>query len=128
MSKATTENKERIFRKTTTTEIIEKPIVSSSPKCSSCLEYETCTETLKDAGICRKYHTNVVLMWNGKQIQFYCSVNNKFSGWLKREDCTPEAQEEIANLLEVRPRDIWALMLKDDLPQKQQHTTFQISI
>jgi len=117
-------DKERIFRKTTVEEIIEKPIVSNSPKCSSCLEYETCTETLKDAGICRKYHTNVVLMWNGKQIQFHCSVNMKFTGWLKREGCTPEAQEEIAHLLDVRPRDIWVLMLKDELPQKKPLTTF----
>jgi len=93
-------------------------------KCSSCLDDENCTETLKDAGICRKYRTSVVLMWNGKQIQFHCSVNMKFSGWLKREGCTPEAQEEIARALEVRPKDVWALMLEDDLPQKKGLTDF----
>lgn len=120
-------DKERIFRKTTTEEIIEKPIGGTppnSPKCSSCLEHETCTESLKDVEICRKYRTNVVLMWNGKQVCFHCSVNMKFSEWLKREDCTPEALENIAAQLDVRPRDVWVLLLKDELPQKKQHTSF----
>lgn len=120
--------KERIFRKTVTEEIIEKPIGATapmnSPKCSSCLDYENCTESLKDAGICRKYRTNVVLMWNGQKVCFHCSVNMKFSDWRKREDCTPDALEKIANELEVRPRDVWVLLLKDELPQKQQMGTF----
>lgn len=98
--------------------------MSDNAKCKSCLEYETCIETLKDAGICRKYHTNVVLMWNGKQIQFHCSVNNKFTGWLKREGCSPEAQTEIAKLLEVRPKDIWTVLLEADLPQQKELTQF----
>lgn len=93
-------------------------------KCSSCLEHDSCIESLKDSTTCRKYHTDVVLMWNGKQMQFHCSVNNKFTGWLKREGCTPEAQTEIARALDVRPRDIWVLMLEDPIPQKKELTPF----
>lgn len=48
----------------------------------------------------------------------------KFSSWFKREECTPEVLEKVAGELQVRPRDIWTLLLKDPIPQKKQHESF----
>jgi len=63
-------------------------------------------------------------MWNGKQVQFHCSVNMKFSQWLNREDCAPDTLEYIAEQLQVRPKDVWVLLLEDDLPQKKEPENF----
>jgi len=48
----------------------------------------------------------------------------KFSQWLNREDCAPDTLEYIAEQLQVRPKDVWVLLLEDDLPQKKEPENF----
>lgn len=99
-------------------------MISVVAKCSSCVNRENCDESLKDATTCRRYHTRVLLMWDGKNVQFHCPTNNKFSDWYKREALSENVEllDEIATKLDVRPKDVWALLLEDDIPQKRPMT------
>ena len=84
-------------------------------KCSSCLNREYCTEALKDTEICRKYHTNVILMSDKEGlIQFHCPANMKFSSWLKKEQLDIP---EVARALEVRPKDVLGLVINTETSQ-----------
>lgn len=94
-------------------------------KCSSCVNRENCEESLKDATTCRRYHTRVRLTWDGKNVQFHCPINNKFSDWYKREALSENVEllDEIATKLDVRPKDVYPLLLKDDIPRKRSMTS-----
>ena len=90
-------------------------------KCSSCRDRDACTEPLKDVEICRKYRTDVVFMYNAEGlIQFHCSVNMKFSGWIKHEEFDIPATAE---QLDVRPKDILKLTINMETPSTAETAT-----
>ena len=87
--------------------------MSDAAKCDSCGECGSCQNDLKGAGICRKYHTRVLEIFDGNLVQFHCVINNRFSDWCVRADIDHVA---IAAQLHVRPKDVWKLRVSDGLP------------
>jgi len=87
-------------------------------ECSSCIYFETCEHELKGS-LCRKYQTNILMVFNGRQIRFQCIPNDRWSEWYTppQIDEQPELQGEIAQALGVRPKDVWILLLNNPLPK-----------
>lgn len=78
--------------------------------CDSCLNYETCEQTIKDKDKCYRYRTRVVMLFDGKQIRFHCPVNDRYSEWRTREECS-ENWVKIAEELNVNMREPWKLLV-----------------
>lgn len=87
-------------------------------ECSSCVAFEACKNELK-GNLCRKYKTNIIMVFNGRQARFQCVVNDRWSEWYTPEqiDEEPEVQVEIARALRVRARDVWTLLLNNPVPK-----------
>ncbi len=93
------------------------------PMCGSCVEHETCLA--KEQGICRKYHTKVLELYDGSRVSFGCPVNSRASQWFKREECSePEEIELIAAQLQVRLKDVWKVLFDDRIPRSHAPALF----
>lgn len=97
----------------------------ATAKCSSCLDYAECEESIKDSEICSKYHTRIHQLFDGKLVSFHCVPNNVFSEWRKRADCN---SVEIASELHVRPKDVFKILVNDNVPIKRPKTTVAFPI
>lgn len=87
--------------------------------CNSCSQNSTCDMDLKGTGICRKYSTQIIQVFNGKETRFQCVINDKWSQWRPPEFAEqPEGLKVIAEELQVRPKDLWVLLLKDPTPRE----------
>lgn len=90
---------------------------SSVANCGSCLLYSECDDELKGSSICGKYKTKINTEHDIKEklVRFHCVVNDKTSSWFKPWEPSdpPENLEEIAEQLEVRPKDIFASAIND---------------
>ena len=94
-------------------------------ECNSCIHFQTCEHELKGS-LCRKYKTDIILVFNGHQIRFQCIPNDRWSDWYTSAqiDEHPELQYEIAQALAVRPEDIWTLLLDKPLPKAHAQPDF----
>jgi len=89
----------------------------SLTKCNSCLLYERCSKDLKGHTICDEYKTKIVSERDEseKLVRFHCVPNDKRSDWHKPWECNdpPENLQKIAEQLEARPKDIFAVIIND---------------
>lgn len=94
-------------------------------ECDSCLNYENCKKKEKNLGVCKAYHTHLIQMYDGKMVQFHCPTNNTFSDWFKRGEYEkPEVQNQTAQKLRVRGKDVWKLLISDNLPRDHEPLDF----